>query len=323
MAEEIVQADLAEEAQARPARSFRRRVRLPIILFALTCVSTFVVGTCRFVPHNYLPGFFGSDDGGFDIRQALLTHWQDGLIYMACVLAILVTHEMGHFVATLCYRIPASLPYCIPLPITPIGTLGAVIGMDARQADRKQMFDIGIAGPLAGLVVAVPIIWIGMAQLDLTQPGYGNFTVDQPLAVRAVLEHHPPPGYKPGSAIWWSHLNPFFMAGWVGLLITGLNMLPVSQLDGGHIIYALFGKRAHWIARAFMVLAIAYVVYHFEDGVTWILMIGLVLLIGTDHPPTRDDTVPLGWFRTALGYTSLIIPLLCFAPRALMLGAGK
>lgn len=312
MSQEIVEAELSDPAAEPPRRSFRRRVRLPAILFSLTCISTFIVGTCRFVPHNYLPG-------PLDFRQAILTHWQDGLVYMACVLAILVTHEMGHFVATLCYRIPASLPYCLPLPISPIGTLGAVITMDARQADRRQMFDIGLAGPLAGLVVAIPIIWVGIARLDLSQPGYGNFTLDQPLAVRMALEQSPPPGYTPGTIIWWSHLNPFFMAGWVGLLITGLNMLPVSQLDGGHVIYALLGKRAHWIARGFMVLAIAYVVYHMGEAFTWVLMIMLVLLIGTDHPPTRDDTVPLGWFRTTIGYASLAIPVLCFAPRALML----
>lgn len=320
--DDVIPARLADETEPAghepadppdngPRRSFRRRIRLPLILFILTCVSTFWVGACQFEPQYYFAW-------GLQTRQSLLAHWQDGLIYMSCVLAILITHEMGHFLATLWYRIPASFPYCLPLPITPLGTLGAVIGMDGRQADRRQMFDIGLAGPLAGLVVAIPIILIGIARLDLREPGFGSYTLDQPLAVRMALQQERPPGYAEDSTIWWSHLNPFFMAGWVGLLITGLNMLPVSQLDGGHVIYALLGKWAHWIARAFMVLAIAYVVYHLEP--TWILMIFLVLLIGTDHPPTRDDTVPLGWFRTALGYASLTIPILCFAPKALMLG---
>ena len=104
------------------------------------------------------------------------------------------------------------------------------------------------------------------------------------------------------------------MAGWVGLLITGLNMLPVSQLDGGHVIYTLFGRRAHWIARGFMLAALGLFIL-FPPARTWLVMWFLVLLIGVDHPPTRDDTVKLGWFRTLLGVASLSIPLLCFPPQ--------
>jgi membrane-associated protease RseP (regulator of RpoE activity) len=107
------------------------------------------------------------------------------------------------------------------------------------------------------------------------------------------------------------------MAGWVGMLITGLNMLPVSQLDGGHITYALFRRGAHWLARAFMLAVFGFMVvvatvYH--SFPQWLPMALLVMLIGTDHPPTRDDAMPLGWFRTALGCLSLLIPVLCFAP---------
>ena len=106
------------------------------------------------------------------------------------------------------------------------------------------------------------------------------------------------------------------MAGWVGLTVTGLNMFPVSQLDGGHVIYTLFGRKSHWIARAFILFAISYMVISSNFGM--ILMIGLILFIGTDHPPTRDDTVPLGWFRTGLGWVSLAIPVLCFPPRLII-----
>ena len=134
--------------------------------------------------------------------------------------------------------------------------MGAVIGMDGRRADRKQMFDIGLAGPLAGLAVAIPILLVGIHHLDSSSPGHGPFRLDLPLVVRSVLAWNPPPGYHVGVAdadqIWFSHLNPFFMAGWVGLLVTGLNMLPVSQLDGGHVSYALFGRRSRWVAYGFM-----------------------------------------------------------------------
>jgi membrane-associated protease RseP (regulator of RpoE activity) len=239
---------------------------------------------------------------------------------MVCVLAILLAHELGHFFATVWYRIPASLPYVIPMPLLPIGTFGAVIGMDGKKADRKQLFDIGLAGPLAGLVIAIPVMLLGVWQLDFTQPAFGPFGLNNPLAVELLLAWFPPPGYVQGMSIAVSQLNPFFMAGWFGLLVTGLNMLPVSQLDGGHVIYTLFGKRAHWMARAFMLTAIGYMGYSVWSGqqAQWIIMIGLILLIGIDHPPTRDDKVPIGWFRFWLGLASLVIPILCFAPKALV-----
>jgi hypothetical protein len=313
--EKVADEKAAQGQQDGPPRGGRRRLKLPLALLAFTVISTFWVGAAQWNPVGVL-----MRSGGIDltpVRRTLISHWDEGLIYAACVLAILLTHEMGHFLATLWYRVPASLPFCIPFPISPIGTLGAVIAMDGRRADRKQMFDIGLAGPLAGLAVAVPIMWIGIGQLDLRDPPPAAFSLESPLGVQMALDRMQPPGYKPGNGmIPNTCLNPFFMAGWVGLLITGLNMMPVSQLDGGHVTYALLGKLAHWLARLFMVAAIAYSVY---AGIhIWALMIGLVLLLGTDHPPTRDDRAPLGWFRIALGIASLAIPILCFSPKALM-----
>lgn len=237
---------LAETVPASPEnlarRSFRvrpRRKLLPLNLFILTCFSTFLAGATQWHTWQFLvtePLQVGSL---MPLRTAILIHWQDGLIYTACVLSILLTHEMGHFLATLRYRIPASFPYFIPLPVvSPIGTMGAVIGMDGMRADRREMFDIGIAGPLAGLVVAIPITWIGITQLDYTVPVSGPYQFDSPLAVRMMMDTIQPAGYQPGQMTAHSQLNPYFMAGWVGLLVTGLNMMPVGQLDGGHITYA-------------------------------------------------------------------------------------
>jgi membrane-associated protease RseP (regulator of RpoE activity) len=249
------------------------------------------------------------------LRATIYSGWRQGLLYMACVLAILLAHEMGHFVMTLVYRVRASLPFFIPLPISPIGTMGAVIAMDARQADRRQIFDIGLAGPLAGLVVAIPIMWIGVQKFDFA-PG-GPVALQAPLAMRLAIDHVHPGKYEAADGFPLDRANPWFMAGWVGLLVTGLNMLPVSQLDGGHVIYALFGRKAHWVARGFMAITFAYMaitVFWFRSPPTWILMAILVMFIGTDHPPTSDDSVPLGWFRTALGLASLSIPVFCFVP---------
>ena len=299
-----------------------------MILFVATALSTFWVGV-----NHWLPIPFGSTTWrllaadrveGLSymasvMRQVFVAHWMDGFIYMASVMTILLTHEMGHFLATLRYRIPASLPFFIPFPISPIGTMGAVIGMDGLRANRREMFDIGLAGPLAGLLVAVPIMCIGISQLDLTQVAYGPFAVDLPLFARIAMQYIQPPGYEPGKLVWFSQLNPFFMAGWVGFLITGLNMLPVSQLDGGHVIYTLFGRRAHWIARGFVLTALAFVVISRQWN--WMVMIALVLFIGTDHPPTSDDTIPLGRVRTLIGCLAILIPVFCFAPWLLIFPA--
>ena len=139
--------------------------------------------------------------------------------------------------------------------------------------------------------------------------------LDCPWLVRIMIDHLRP-AYRGVDHIWLNDLNAYFMAGWVGLLITGLNMMPISQLDGGHVIYTLFGKRAHWIARAFLLSAIMFVVCC--DAIMWTLMVVLVAFLGTDHPPTADDTIRLGWFRWLLGCASLVIPILCFPPRAVI-----
>lgn len=289
----------------------RRRVRLPLILFVVTCFSAFLAGACYFAPDHYL--FFSSRS----LREVLLVGWLDGLVYMGAVIAILLSHEMGHFLATVYYRIPASYPMFLPFPVSPIGTLGALIGMDGRQADRKEIYDIGIAGPLAGLVIAIPVLCMGIQQLDLSGTASGPWAVALPPLIQMLLSVFEPAGFNGNeTTIAFSQLNPLFMAGWVGLLVTALNMMPVSQLDGGHILYALTSRWGHWLSRGFMVFAIAYLV--FAENVTLILMVTLVLLMGTDHPPTRDDSVRLGWFRTVLGLACLLIPLFCFAPEIII-----
>ncbi|MEX0818245.1 MAG: site-2 protease family protein [Pirellulaceae bacterium] len=304
---------------ASAARRIRpRRKLLPLNLFILTCFSTFLAGVTHWHPWQFLVDEAIATGSLIPLRTAILMHWQDGLIYTACVLSILFTHEMGHFLATLRYRIPASFPFFIPLPISPIGTMGAVIGMDGMRANRREMFDIGIAGPLAGLLVAVPITWIGVAQLDLTVAVSGPYLFDSPLAVRWIMDAVQPAGYQAGQMTAHSQLNPYFMAGWVGLLVTGLNMMPVGQLDGGHITYALFGKKAHWIARVFMVVAIVSMLVGAASQGLALMAILVLFMIGTDHPPTSDDTVRLGFGRIALGVLSLSIPIFCFAPKLIV-----
>ena len=284
----------------RPPR--RRRRGLPLLLFVATCWSTFFVGASDWNPELYL----GNSAAAW--RQ-IEHNWPRGLLYSAALLGILMTHEMGHFLVTLRYHIPASFPLFIPVPIHPVGTLGAVIGMDGLRANRREIFDLGLSGPVAGLLVALPVLWLGIERLDLSQPP-GEVQFHNPLVGQLMMARiHPEWADR---TIGFEQLNPLFMAGWVGMLITGLNMLPISQLDGGHVIHALFTRRAKLIARGFLLFAIysviAYEAYH------WVLMLVIVTFIGTDHPPSSNDDMPLGPLRWILGLASLAIPILCFAP---------
>ena len=285
----------------------QRRTMLPLVLFLATCASTFWVGASEWQPleESYM-GTYAA------MWHTIRVNWPTGLQYMVAVLAILLTHEMGHFLQTVKYRIPASYPLCIPIPFNAIGTMGAVIGMDGMRANRRQIFDIGIAGPLAGLVVAIPVLWWGIQDLDLTRiPGPDEFQLSLPWIGSWMLERAHPQ-WADRQWIGLSQLNPYFMAGWVGMLITGLNMLPISQLDGGHTIYALFLKRAHTLARWFVSLTIFYVVINLDHAVMWTPMLVLVILMGIHHPPTANDRVELGPVRWTIGLASLSIPLLCF-----------
>jgi membrane-associated protease RseP (regulator of RpoE activity) len=287
-------AQQAPPVQPAPYVRRERRLWLPAILFALTCFSTFYVAGVR-VDRSVSPPEAWID-------------YSAGMTYMLAVMAILLAHELGHFLQAVRYRIPASLPYFIPMPLMPLGTMGAVIGMEGSRANRKQLFDIGLTGPLAGLVVAIPIAWYG---IKIAEPYYGppaSLTFSDPLIFQWMTRAlHPD---LPVNQVYqW---NPYYMAGWVGMLITGLNMLPISQLDGGHTAYTLFGRKAHWLARAVVATGVASMVWNqqFQYGA----MLLMVMFIGLDHPPTSDDAVPLGRVRTVVGLASLLIPIFCFAP---------
>jgi len=282
----------------------QRNTMLPLILFLATCCSTFWVGAASWKPQEYLHSYAL-------MQQVMAANWQQGVVYMLAVLAILLTHEMGHFLQTIKHRIPASYPLCIPIPFNAIGTMGAVIGMDGMRANRRQIFDIGIAGPLAGLVVAIPILWVGVDRLDLSRAALpGEFQLYLPLIGQWMLKAAHPQ-WADQLYVPISQVNPYFMAGWVGMLITGLNMLPISQLDGGHTIYALFLKRAHTVAKIFISMAIVYVLLN-DSAIMWSLMLVFIIMMGILHPKTANDKIPLGPIRWTIGLLSLAIPLLCF-----------
>lgn len=283
---------------AAPPIQHRRNWRLPLLLFIATIISTFWSGAAGFASFALV---FEHELVG----PILVEHWREGLVYMASVLAILGAHEMGHFLLAVRHRIPASWPFFIPMPILPFGTMGAVIAMQGYKANRTQLFDIGIAGPLAGLLVAIPITIAGILQADLAPVHMKGHEFHDPVIVEFLIYW-----LRPDAQGRELLLNPMLTAGWVGFLITGLNMMPVSQLDGGHISYALLGRRAHLIARLTVLAAIVFMVW--MQVAAWALMLVLVLVMGVDHPPTANDQAPLGRLRTALGWASLSIPILCF-----------
>jgi membrane-associated protease RseP (regulator of RpoE activity) len=284
------------EAPFSPPVARRRRLRVQSVLYLLTAATTFAAGVV-----GWQPMLLGFDD---DMLAQLPACWPRGLLYMAAVMAVLTAHEAGHFVAARWHGIPATLPFFLPVPILLTGTLGAVIGMEGSRANRRQLFDIAIAGPIAGLVVALPVMAAGML--------VGSPSAESPFALsplaRGMLAI-----VRPGAE--GMEPNALFMAGWVGLLVTGLNMVPVSQLDGGHVSYAIFGGRSKWIARS--VLAAAVVGIAVYGLYNWIAMVVIVMLMGTDHPPIRDDGRPLGPVRIATGLVALLIPIVTFMPEPL------
>ena len=306
-----------------------RHVVLPALLFAATCLSTFWTGAADWKPVGHLAlletaiaGFFENLQQGSPmaaLRQAAAVaqlNFSQGLIYMAAVLGILLTHEMGHFLFARRNRIPASLPYFIPVPVIPFGTMGAVISMEGSAANRREMFDMGIAGPLAGLAVTLPITLLGIWQLPAVPAAGDSFVFHNPLLFQYLIQYLRP-DYPTPEAFHLGQFNPFLMAGWMGMLVTGLNMLPISQLDGGHVAFALLGRRSHVLARALLIAAILFVLAKEQYG--WVIMIVVVTLLGTDHPPTADDHCELGRTRRIIGWLSLAIPILCFPPMGITL----
>jgi len=286
---EVMPEFLAEEPPPPPPR----RRWLPPLLFVATCASTFAARA--FYVGQY-----------YETWQAAIL---DGAIYAVAVMTILLCHEMGHYLQARRYRVQASLPYFLPVPLPPIGTFGAVIFMEPRRGDRRAVFDIGISGPLAGLVPTLIFLCLGLAWSYSRPPQADELIFGSPLLVKWIYTamHGP---IAAGSSIVY---HPLAFAGWVGLLITSINLMPIGQLDGGHILYGMFRRKAHVASLALLIAAISLTIQF--RLLTWLPMLGLVTFLGTRHPPTADDSVSLSWWRFALGLATLAFILVGFTPR--------
>jgi len=237
-----------------------------------------------------------------------------GLKFSISLLAILTAHEFGHYFFCRYYGVDATLPFFIPQPpgLLP-GTFGAFIKMKSPVPSRRALFDIGLAGPLAGFIVIIPVAFAGVLTLqhvNIPADASGGLTFNDPLLFRLIAR-----AFKIDLAT--SVINSFYLAAWVGLLVTALNLMPVGQLDGGHGTFAAFGKIAHhWIGRVAFVTMVALSVLGWfwhgsPSGFLYVVLLAVMLRV---RHPQPDQMEPLGAMRVAIGIVTLIVFALCFLP---------
>jgi membrane-associated protease RseP (regulator of RpoE activity) len=273
---------------------------IPLLLFVTTVFTTLWAGAYQTntAPLRGAWRFLMEEPGAL---------WR-GLPFAGTLLGILVTHELGHYVLSRIHRVPASFPLFIPGPPHFIGTFGAIIRMRGPILSRKALFDIGVAGPIAGFVVAVVALVIGLhlSKIVRVDQMYG-LHLGEPLLLQWIswmVLGAVPQGYD-------VVLHPVAFAAWFGLFVTSLNLIPLGQLDGGHVAYALWGDRQRQIAMAVvpMLIVLGFVGWH-----GWFLWAGLAGLVGFTHPPVNDPEAMLGRTRVWVGWGAALIFVLTFAP---------
>ncbi len=305
-----IEFEIQPSEQLEPPRPKRRIVLVAWALALATIASTFFAAVSAWAPQTLLAES-ANYQSMLPVRQAFLANWGHGLQFALGLMLILVSHELGHYFMTLRYGVPSTPPLFIPFPLySPFGTMGAVIMMQSGSADRKQIFDIGLAGPLAGLVVAIPLIAYGILNPSpVPFAPEGVMRMGQPLIIQWMAAIISPETASQYQMIANNQATPLLMAGWVGLLVTGINMMPLGQLDGGHVTFGLVGSKSIIIARAAFLAALSFMIY--KQAMVFALMMILVLLMGLRHPPSSDDTKSLGPVRQIIGWCSLVIPILC------------
>jgi membrane-associated protease RseP (regulator of RpoE activity) len=265
----------------------RRPRRVPlihIVLFVCTFITTSMAGAFQVGANPFADP--ASIRAGFPFAVTLLS--------------ILLIHELGHYTLAMVHHVRATLPYFIPAPPVLIGTFGAFIRMKSPPANRRALFDVGAAGPWAGLIVAIPAVVIGLRLSEVRPLGLdeGGVVLGDSLLfswlTKLVL------GTTPDNVT--ILLHPIALAGWFGLFVTFLNLLPVGQLDGGHVAYALFGRWHRWIARLFLGVIAVLGFLGWEGWFVWVI---LLLVIGVDHPPTQDVDTPLDGPRRVAGWLTV------------------
>ena len=302
------------------------QVSINIILFLLTVLSVLFVGM---QPVGQMP----SDAAGqiLFLAKNLLTGWP----YAVSLMSILMAHEFGHYLMSRHHKTQATLPYFIPLPISQLGTMGAAIIMQGTPKNKRVLFDIGVAGPLAGMVVAIPVLFLGLSlsHLDVIKPVAGMYQegnsllylMAKYLTFGKLLPAPVSLGGVTPFMYWLKYfftgqpypigatdvfISPVAFAGWVGLLVTALNLIPAGTLDGGHVVYSWFGEKA---AKAFPFILLALVALGvFWNG--WWIWAVLLLWLGRVHAEPLDQITPLDLNRRALAALVILIFILTFSP---------
>ena len=293
-----------------PARpKFQDRVLRHIVLFIATIGTTTFAGALHYAA--FVNDFGVATTPALSTASALL----HGLWYSVTILAILGCHEMGHYLACRYYDVDASLPFFLPLPFLLTGTFGAFIRIREPIPTKPILFDIGIAGPIAGFLVAVPALVLGLSmsrviQLPPVQEMGGALELGEPLLfqfVSWIFFGTPPEGYS-------LNLHPMAFAAWFGLIATALNLFPIGQLDGGHISYAVLGRKSSNVTLAMVGVAMTLAWFH-SSWVLWtILMVGMLYKFGRHHPRTFDEDQPLDRARIVLAIVAVMMLIVCFTP---------
>ncbi len=235
-----------------------------------------------------------------------------GAWYSLSILGILGAHEMGHYLACRYYRVDASLPYFLPAPVLLTGTIGAFIRISEPIPTKRMLFDIGVAGPIAGFVVAVPVLFVGLSlsRVVALPPDFVGLSLGEPLLFQAaswLLWGSVPDGYS-------LNLHPMAFAAWFGLLATALNLFPIGQLDGGHVSYAVLGRGSTVVTLLTVALAVILTFFSVSWLVWTVLMVVMLVTFGARHPRTLDDHVPLDRTRRLVALGALVMFVICFTP---------
>jgi membrane-associated protease RseP (regulator of RpoE activity) len=296
-----------EFTQALPDDPPKQPLWLNILLLVLTLITTTLVGAHMMFNFSHNLPFFDleRDLDIFTVGLKSPALFWTGLPFSLTLLTILMAHELGHYLACVYYRVDATLPFFLPAPTPVTGTLGAFIRIRSAIYSKRVLFDIGIAGPLAGFIFVIPALGVGLA-LSKVIPGIGHqgsLQFGVPL-LEWLLQRAIFPGV-PSTDI---YLHPIARAAWVGMFATALNLLPVGQLDGGHIVYALLGKFHKRITQGFLLALLP--LGTFWSG--WWFWAALLFFLARRHPPVYDQT-DIGTSRVQLGVLALVVFILCFS----------
>ena len=310
-------ADLRAERPPRSEINYFPPVRAPfrrpdpvwryVLLFVLTVLTTTAAGAAHYAAFRV---GFSTANVPFSATALFLR----GFWYSVPILAILGTHEMGHYLACRYYGVEASRPYFLPMPFVLTGTLGAFIRIRQPIPNKRQLFDIGIAGPIAGFLVAVPVLFAGMylsQVVELPKDFQGSLLwLGEPLLFKAaawLTFGSVPAGFT-------VNMHPVGFAAWFGLLATALNLFPIGQLDGGHISYAVLGRKSTIVTLAMVGCLIGLTAWSLSWAVWAGLTIVMLLVFGPRHPPTPDEDEPLDATRMWLAVFAVVMFVLCFTP---------